>query len=186
MKELNKIKEIFRDIPKYEGLYQISNFGKVKSLDRIINSGIKYNSKVLRKGRILKSCTDKYGYLKVLLHKDGVKKNKNIHRLVASSWLNDFSESKQVNHKDGNKLNNYVGNLEMLTNDENIAHGVRHNLFRFGENHPNTKLTKSDVLDIKNRYNLMKESSYSISLKYGVCRQTIMNIISGRTWAKMS
>lgn len=115
-------KEIWKDILGYEGLYQVSNFGRVKSLERLI----KYteNKIVLRKCRIIKTNTNKCGYVYVVLHKDGIKKMKTIHRLVAEAFLDNPDNLPQVNHKDENKLNNSVENLEWCDAKYNVNYGT--------------------------------------------------------------
>jgi hypothetical protein len=113
--------EDFKDVKGYEGLYQVSNHGRIRSL-------------VLRNGekRILKPTVTSSGYMSVSLCKNKVKKTASIHRLVAVSFLGESSLC--VNHKDGNKSNNNVENLEWLTYSDNINHGIKMGLIK-----PNTK-----------------------------------------------
>lgn len=118
--------EIWRDIPGYEGLYQVSAFGKVKSL--ITN-------------RILKDRFDHKGYLSVILYKNNTKKVIKVHRLVAKIFLDNKDNKEQVNHKDGNKANNNVSNLEWCNCKENIQHAFKIKLKenpKYG-NHPEAK-----------------------------------------------
>lgn len=103
------MQEVWKDIKGYEGLYQISNFGKVKSL---------YSNKILKNGNNGK------GYLFVFLCKDKNSKRFYIHRLVAVHFLPLIGNKTQVNHIDGNKNNNKVDNLEWCTNKENLIHSV--------------------------------------------------------------
>lgn len=109
------IKEIYKDILNYEGLYQISNLGNVKSLKRLdrLNKPIKE--------KILKQTIDSVGYYYVNLSKNGKQKHKRIHQLVAESFLNHIPNGRKlvVNHKDLNKLNNNIDNLEIVTFREN-------------------------------------------------------------------
>lgn len=111
-------KEIWKDIKGYEGLYQISNFGRVKSLPKMAG-------KSPRKEQILKNNLDRYGYYFVALSKYGVRNNKLIHRLVAEAFINNPNNYLQINHKDENKLNNCVNNLEWCTTKYNINYGNR-------------------------------------------------------------
>lgn len=89
--------EIWRSVKDYEGLYEVSNLGRVRNC---------------RTGRVLRLWKDKYGYLLVGLHKDGVRKHCLVHRLVAQAFLPNPNNLPQVNHKDENKENNRVENLE--------------------------------------------------------------------------
>lgn len=106
--------EIFKDIEGYEGLYQISNLGNVKSL----------NYGRTGKEKILKPVKNKYGYLCVGLHKQEKLKTFNIHRLVAKVFIENPNNLPQVNHKDEDKTNNAVENLEFCTREYNLAYGT--------------------------------------------------------------
>lgn len=106
------MEEIWKDIEGYEGLYQVSNLGRVKSL----GNGKSNNSKE----RIKKQTnTNTRGYLQVQLSKDGSKKMFLVHRLVASAFIPNPNDLETVNHKDENKENNSVKNLEWMTNKDN-------------------------------------------------------------------
>lgn len=109
------MEEIFKDIYGYEGLYQISNLGRVKSLN--------YNK--TRKEKILKYRKHRYGYLMVVLFKDGKRKEILVHRLVAQAFLPNLDNLPQVNHKDENKTNNCVENLEFCDAKYNSNYGTR-------------------------------------------------------------
>ena len=115
--------EIWKPIAGYEGLYEVSNLGRVKSLERyeIARKGVVRK----RKGRILKSASDKDGYLKVTLSKEHKLKTIGVHRLVAEAFIPNPENKNTVNHKDENKNNNVVENLEWSTNGENNNHGSR-------------------------------------------------------------
>lgn len=117
-------KERWKDIRGYEGLYQISNNGEVKSLGRQITLfGKGPKSRVMyRKDRILKNGIDNAGYKYVNLAKNGVNKTVSIHRLVAEAFLSNKKGLRDVNHKNGDKLDNRVCNLEWTTHSDNIKH----------------------------------------------------------------
>lgn len=119
-------KEIWKDIPGYEGYYQASTCGRIRSVDRIVRQqgrGKAFDG--LRKGRILKSRLLNSGYLVVWLCKDGKSKALTVHRLIADTFIPRNDERSDVNHKDGNKGNNNIENLERCTKSENIKHSYR-------------------------------------------------------------
>jgi hypothetical protein len=115
-------KEIWINIKDYEGLYQISNFGRVKSLERIKKPGKGF---YFRKERVLRETKDKDGYLYVVLLKESYRYTVKIHRLVAKAFIPNPEDKKQVNHKNGIKTDNNVDNLEWVTQSENITHSFR-------------------------------------------------------------
>lgn len=106
------MKEIWKDVVGYEGLYQVSNTGKVKSLDRYEKCG---NFKRFRKGKIMKLSIDIYGYTKIQLCKKGKSKWFQIHRLVAEAFTQNPNNYPCVNHKNEIKDDNRVENLEWCT-----------------------------------------------------------------------
>ena len=114
------MEELWRDIEGYEGLYQVSNLGRVMS----------YARKGNWKNRILNGSFDKNGYILVLLYKNNKTQCKKVHRLVAQAFIPNIENKPQVNHIDGNKENNNVNNLEWVTNKENSIHawktGLQH------------------------------------------------------------
>ena len=119
--------QVWEDIPGYEGLYQVSNTGKVRSLG---------NNKS-RKTKILKQNTTKNGYKRVGLWKNGKRKPYYVHRLVAQVFLPNPNNLPEVNHIDENKQNNVVWNLEWCDREYNLNYGTR--IERFSKNNPNAK-----------------------------------------------
>lgn len=120
------MKEVWRDIAGYEGLYQVSNIGRVKSLDRyVFNERI--NKLKFQNGRMLVlsiGYKKKDFYLKVSLSKDNRQVSTYVHRLVAEAFIPNSLNCTQVNHIDGDKRNNAVENLEWVTPQENKIHAV--------------------------------------------------------------
>ena len=115
--------EVWKDIPGYEGIYQASNTGKIRSLDRYVNNQANGKSKRLVKGRILKTFTAGAGYEYVVLSVNQNKKKIGAHRLVAQAFLG-VSEL-TVNHINENKQDNRISNLEYCTQKENCNKGTR-------------------------------------------------------------
>lgn len=117
------MEEIWKDIKGYEGLYQVSNLGRVKSLEHWSNSD---NYKKMYTGKILTGILVKTnGYLKVTLSKNGKTNQLQIHRLVAEAFIPNVNNYPVVNHKDENKLNNCINNLEWCTYKHNNNYGNR-------------------------------------------------------------
>lgn len=118
--------EFWKDIKGYEGLYQVSNMGNVRSADRIVHIKKKnFEYDELRKGRILKGQARKHGYLAVWLYKlDGTKRQESIHRLVAEAFCAKQDQDTDVNHKNEIKTDNRASNLEWCTHKENSNYGT--------------------------------------------------------------
>lgn len=159
--------EIWKPIKDYEGLYEVSNYGNVRSLDReVIQFNRFENIKRIYKGKLLNTKKTNRGYLSVSLSKNGKTKFFSIHRLVARAFLLDFKENMTIDHIDCNKLNNRVDNLRVVTIKENIQLSYINKLH---------KLKKVNQLDIKG--NLIKEfdSVASASREIGCSYQLIKN-----------
>ena len=122
--------EIWHDIEGYKGLYQVSNKGNVKSLK-------------LEKELILRPGIDRYGYYYIGLYNDGVRKAFRLHRLVAEAFIPNPENKPQVNHKDENKLNNCVNNLEWATAKENNNFGTRNERAGYSLSIPIIQYSKS-------------------------------------------
>lgn len=114
--------EIWRDVPNYEGLYQVSDQGNFKSMDRVVKRG---NHKMLVKSQVIKPQMHSTGYYFVMPCKLGKKKTIKIHQLVAMAFLGHVRNGYKsvIDHIDGNQLNNAVSNLQILTHRKNISKG---------------------------------------------------------------
>lgn len=113
--------EIWKDIPDYEGLYQISNLGRVKSLKRFVNG--KVNNCHPVKERILKTPIGSAGYKKCDLSKNGKINTVNVHRIMAILFIPNPFNLTQINHKDSDRANNNLSNLEWVSPSYNVQHG---------------------------------------------------------------
>lgn len=115
------MKEIWKDIPEYEGYYQVSNLGNVRSIDRIIEHS--RLGQVKRKGKILKPGLDGVGYYFVVLSKNGILKPVNIHKLVAITFLGHkpCGYKEVVDHINNDKSNNSSDNLQLISVRENTS-----------------------------------------------------------------
>ena len=117
------MKEVWKDIAEFEGLYQVSNLGNIKSL----RFGC-HNSKRGKSTKLLKATKTNVGYYKVQLYNNGYSKIMYVHRLVAEAFVPNTYNKPQVNHIDGNKSNNIFTNLEWVSPSENQLHAIKANL----------------------------------------------------------
>lgn len=115
--------EIWRPVVGYEGLYEVSNTGRVRSMDRYVKCD--YERYRLHKGKVLSPAKDKDGYLVVSLHFNGKKNTIKVHRMVAEAFIPNPDNLPQVNHRDEDKTNNRVENLEFCTAKYNLSYGTR-------------------------------------------------------------
>jgi hypothetical protein len=114
--------EVWKDIIGYDGLYQVSNFGNVRSLDRLIDG--RNGRFYMRKGSNLSTNTSGNNYVHVLLRINNKSKPFSVHRLVASHFIDNADNLPEVNHKDEIRKNNHVDNLEWCTRKYNVNYGT--------------------------------------------------------------
>lgn len=146
--------EEWRDVSQYEGFYQVSNLGRVKSLSREVKNN---NGSFSTKETILNPSKTSKGYLRVNLSKRSSRKIFLVHVLVAKAFIPLLDDKLQVNHKDGDKTNNVVSNLEWVTNSENIQHSYDTGL--------NLKSKKVLCIDTGEIFNSISEAGRAIGLK---------------------
>jgi hypothetical protein len=173
---LNMENEIWKDIKGYEGLYQVSNNARVKSVAR-------FNGKMTVYEKIKKQSTGSSGYLFVMLYKENIGKNNSVHRLVAEAFIPNPDNKPQVNHIDGNKKNNQICNLEWCTRKENTQHAIRTGLNKL---YNNRCLDDEDILSIVRAITYYKYDVKFISCLYDVSFQTVYGILSGKQWKRVT
>lgn len=175
--------EEWKDIEGYEGLYQISNLGFVKTLERKKKVG--HINTCIVPEKILNRNKSRKGYLQVTLSKNGKLDSYRISRLVAQHFIPNTENKPQVNHIDGNKDNNDITNLEWVTNDENISHAIKNGLYNsnIGENSHYAKLTRQQVEEIKQLRNQGWKIK-DLGNKYNITGTTISRITTGKNWVK--
>ena len=159
--------ELWKTIPDYED-YQVSNFGRVKSFKK-------------GKGKIIKPNLNA-GYLRVCLSKNDKPKRFSVHRLVAELFVPNPESNPEVNHIDGHKMNNYVGNLEWATREENLKHAYDTGLkiAPQGEEHYKAKFTNEQILYV--RANPDGLTQQQLAAKFGVHFKTISKIQRGKIY----
>lgn len=128
-------KQVWKDIQGYEGLYEVSNYGNVRSLNYNHTNKIKY----------LKPLKDGSGYYFVRLCKNGIVQNFKVHRLVANAFIENPNNYPQINHKDENKLNNKVSNLEWCDGRYNTRYSQARQVMGIGENGRKTILLEAAI-----------------------------------------
>lgn len=179
--QMSGLTEYWADIKDYEGYYQVSNFGCVRSVDRVDIAGHR------RTGKILKfNCSGSAKYARYRLSKEGQKTNFDGHRLVAQAFISNPDNSPVVNHINGVKTDNRLTNLEWCTAQDNIKHackmGLNNSNYQKGESNPQAKLSTFDVLEIKRLLIESKLSQREIASKFNISEGAIYNIKSGSNW----
>lgn len=174
--------EIFKDIIGYDGFYQVSNFGRIKSLEREIPARKGQFKPIFISQKILENVKNSEGYLQVTLCKYKVKENITVHRLVAISFIPNPENKPFVNHLDGDKTNDFDWNLEWSTSQENCLHAHKTGLqiSYSGESCNLSKLTEKEVLEIRSLYKKLSEED--IAFKFNVTASTINRIQNKKTW----
>lgn len=170
--------ETWRPIVGFEGVYAISDQGRVK---RVTDGPGTWA------GRILRSPCNSNGYPTVFLHRNGSVYRRTVHQLVAVAFLGPVPEGHEVNHRDGVRSNPRATNLEYATRGQNLLHAYRV-LGRApggppsGAAHPNSKLTAQQVAEIRRRYQPRAYSLATLAREYAVCAETVRRIVSGTAW----
>lgn len=166
------MEEMWECIDGFEN-YQISTSGKVFSLN---------------KNKILKPNIVWSGYKMVRLYQNGWAKDYSIHRLVALTFVPNPYNHRVVNHKDGNKQNNYWLNLEWTTDSENQLHAIRTGLkkVKCGQDHGCSKLNDKDVAKIKDLYYNQNKNFSQIAVLYNVHYSTISRIVQNQRWTHLN
>lgn len=178
--------EIWKDIVGYEGLYMISNMGRVKKLNSIVTqvgfNGVEYSRRF--KERLIGQNSGKENYQMIHLRKDGLNKAIRTHRLVAIAFIPNTENKPEVNHINGIKSDNRVENLEWCTSSENQFHSVRTGLskIQYGSETTNSKLTEKDVLKIRELKQTTKMNNTEIGKLFGVKQPAISKIIYRKNW----
>lgn len=175
------MKEVWKNIDGYNGMYQVSNLGRVRS----------FKSNRSKHGHIMSLTISKRGYVRVTLYNGG-RKHCTVHRLVAKAFIPNLENKSEVNHIDGDKNNNRVDNLEWSTRSENMTHAyhtcLHTALYRTIKTKHGTiirsgaKLHSSDICDIREKYSTGNYSMRTLGKEYDVSSAMISKIINGQAW----
>lgn len=174
--------EIWKDIEGYNGLYQVSNLGRIKSFHKVTE-------------RIKSLVPDKDGYSTVCLCLKGIYRQTKVHRLVAIYFISNPENKPQVNHKNGIKTDNKVENLEWNTQSENSKHAYRTGLSSeslkrnrvayIREQNGNAILNSLQVSEIRSKYKKYVYSARKLALEYNVSKSCITHIINNTSWKQL-
>lgn len=164
------MKEVWKEVK--DGRYEVSSFGRVRCC---------LQKKGTWKGRMLTGCMTDRGYLKIRCNE--LSKDFYIHRLVAEAFLGTCDRRLEVNHKDGNKLNNYIINLEYVTRGQNMKHAYALGLAKplRGESNPHARLTEENVRAMRKSFAL-GASLASLGRHFGVSYVTVGKIVRREKW----
>ncbi len=182
------MEEIWKDIViekngvvyDYTGIYQVSNLGRIRSLDRTTPDG-RYI-----KGKVKSVKINEQGYVRVTLHKNGKEARHMVHRIVATAFIkNDDPVNKtEVNHIDLNRKNNVVTNLEWISHTDNVKYSYKqgsHDNKRKGSMNGNSKLTEEQIIEIREKFNNGITRS-QIAKEYNIGWTTVNGIVKRTYW----
>lgn len=167
--------EIWKDVIGFEGIYQVSNMGQIKSLERYDRRGFKKWPT-----RILKPAKTRYGYHQILLCKNGQRFKRYVHHIVTEAFIGERPAGKQCNHINGIKTDNSIDNLEYCTASENHYHSyqVLGKKAARGNDSGHNKLVESQVIFIRTTHLTGKE----LAKMFNVSRAVISNIRNYKIW----
>jgi len=181
------MKELWKDIKDFEGLFQISSRGSLKSLERRISCNSGYR---LKKEKILTPRLDRYGYPCIFLARGTFRKNLKVHRLVAIAFIDNPNQEPEVNHKNLIKSDNRVDNLEWVDSETNMVH--YHSSLKFkevygayrNECNPNSKLRQLEIDLIRKLHSEYNIKQITLSTLFSVGASQINKIVRRQQWNK--
>jgi hypothetical protein len=171
--------EQWRAIPGWEGFYEVSDMGRVRSLDRIVRCG---NGHKLSKGRIKATPLVK-GYRRVALHRENEDKQEYVHRFVLMAFRGMPEPGMEACHNNGNRLDNTLANLRWDTLASNKRDMVTHGNSTKGERNPSAKLNRNAVQALRRDREALGLTYRELAEKYGISASVANEICLGRLWA---
>lgn len=174
------VREIWKSAPGWDGLYEVSNLGRVRSVSRTIRRSDGRTHPI--DSRIIKQSLSR-GYPRCSLSRSGKTFAVRVHILVAAAFKGPRPPGHDVRHKDGLKTNVLASNLKYGTRSQNENDKVLHGVSNRGERCGSVTLTREQVLEIRKRYSGGGISQLALGLEYGVTDTAVYHIIKGKTWA---
>jgi hypothetical protein len=171
--------EEWRDVAGYEGRYQVSSLGRVKSLDRVVRT--KDGRLFSLRGIVLRDSPGTHGYPMLDLSKNGQRKRIGVHIIVARAFIGPTPPGQEVRHQDGDRLNRRADNLEYGTRSQNQLDRNRHGTDNRGERNGNARVTIAQVKEIRSLCGSIPQ--HEIARLYGISQQTISGIATRKRWA---
>jgi hypothetical protein len=174
------VAEVWKAIEGFE--YEVSNHGRVRSLPRVVNRG--FAGKRYMPGKVLRG-RNHFGYRTVVLCSEHQRRDTFIHRLVLEAFVGPAPPGRDdCNHKDANKSNNHISNLEWVTRKENINHAIGMDLMIRGSLNGQSKLTEADVKAIREEF--AGEPTVALAKYFEVSERTIQDARSRRLWSHVA
>lgn len=178
-------KEKWLPVVGFEGFYEVSNFGKVRSVDRFTKKKTDGIGRIMParqiKGRVIDQRPHKFGYLIVTLSVDGKHYTRTVHKLVAEAFIGKRNKGDVIRHLDGDPKNNHISNLSYGSQKQNMQDAIKHGTVERGEKRYNAKLSNEDITRMKmDISNGMK--SVEVSKKYGVSEIYVCKVINNTRW----
>lgn len=175
------MEEIWKDVKGYEGIYKVSNLGMVKRLSTEVFCRAWKKRRV--KEKVLKPCINTHGYYALNLSHKNKKAPQRLHRIIASAFVPNPENKKEVNHKDGNKLNNALDNLEWVTHRENGIHAYENGLNYSAKGADNSLSKSVKQFDLSGKFIKQYGSIHEAARETNIHHNTIGANLYGRTRA---
>jgi len=175
--------EVWRPIAGFEGAYEVSSLGRIKSLARTVTTSGKVRRRWIVPERILSLGKTRKGYLSINLNKNGRAYPREVHRLVCEAFHGQCPDGMEAAHEDGNPANAAASNLAWKTRKANHADKLVHGTHPIGEDVSNAKLTAAQAVEICRRA-LSGEGRRAVGREFSVTDRTIRNIVNGLRWER--
>lgn len=180
IRQASRLSEKWKKIPGYQDLYSASNYGRIRSKDRIVPC--RGGKTRLHRGKVLAAgARGLYGYLTIVLHKDGIGKTELVHRLVAQAWIPNPKRLPFVLHLDDCPSNCAVDNLKWGTHQDNMDDMSLKERGSRGETKGSAKLTDAKVRKIRKLYS-KGHSQRALAEEFGVAQSAVSSVVNNKTW----